>query len=392
MTRTLTISAIAVGAVSALGAPVAAAQEPTLKLSGRVQLDYSVLDADRADFDVSAGEARTIRLAVAGDFSSAISYKAELATDSSGEVSATDVYLDFAVANGWELRAGQMKTPNSFDEITSGRFTSTYERTAFSDAFEFDRRIGVQAQRSGERYTFAAGVFGENLESDAADGGTALAARGTYAVPFGEDGLVHLGASARYREQGDDSGLIRYRQRPYAHIPGRVISTGAIADSDAFYGAEAAVIVSRFWGAAEYGVTDADCAACAGGDPTLYGYYLEAGMILGGERTYKGGRFDRPKVDAPLGEGGSGAWSFVARLDSIDQRDGGVDGGELDTLVLGADWWPTAYSRLGINAFWNDVSYGASTSGLDPAFAQQVVAGTESDDVSGVTVRLQFDF
>lgn len=391
MRRSFLFSTVAAGVMGALCAP-AFADEPSIKISGRVQLDYNLVNADAADLDVSSGELRTARIAVSGDLSSAIGYKAELQTDSSGDVTATDAYLDFAAGAGWGVRAGQMKTPNSLDEQTSGRFTSTFERGAFTDAFEFDRRLGVQAQRSGDNYTFAAGVFGENLNDNAAEGDVAVAARGTYAIPLGEGDLVHLGASARYREQGDDSGLIRYRQRPYAHIPGRAISTGSIADSDTFFGVEGAVLVSQFWGAAEYGVTNADCAACAGGDPDLQGYYLEAGMFLGGRRVYKGGKFDRPKVDSPLGEGGSGAWSIVARLDSIDQNDAGLDGGELDTLIVGVDWWPTSHSRLGINAFWGDVSYGTSTSGLDPAFAAQVVAGAQTDDVSGAVLRLQFDY
>ncbi len=391
MSRKFLVSSVAAGVVAAFSAP-AFADEPTIELSGRVMLDFNIVEADTADLDVSSGEARRIRLAVAGDLSDAIGYKAELNTDSSGDVAVTDAYLDFLVANGWKVRAGQMKTPNSLDEQTSSRFISTHERAGFVNAFEFDRRLGVQAHRSGDNYTFAVGVFGENLNASAADGGVAVAARGTYAIPLGEGDLVHLGASVRYREQGDDSGLIRYRQRPYAHIPGRVISTGSIADRDRFVGVEAAALISNFWAAGEYGVTDSDCVACAGGDPQLQGYYLEAGMFLGGRRVYKGGKFDRPKVDAGLGEGGNGAWSIVARLDSIDQSDSGVDGGELDTVIVGADWWPTAYSRLGINAFWGDVAYGMSTSGLDSAFAAEVASGTESDDVSGIVVRLQFDF
>lgn len=392
MIRKFSLSAALWGAASAFCVP-AAADTPTAKFSGRVQLDYNLADADTADLDVSSGETRRIRLGVAGDFSHAIGYKAELHTDSSGDVSATDAYLDFRLAPGWKVRAGQMKTPNALDEQTSSRFISTLERGGFTDAFGLDRRVGVMAMNSGDQHTLSVGVFGENLDADAVDGGTALAARGTYAFGLGEKDVVHLGASARYREQGDDSGLIRYRQRAFAHIPGRAISTGAIADSDTFVGLEAAAVVSNFWAAAEFGLTNAECAACAGGEMDLQGHYIEAGVFLAGRRVYSGGRFERPKVTTPLGEeNGFGALALVARVDSLDQTADGVDGGELDTLVVGADWWPTDHVRLGINAFWSDVSLGTSTSGLDPAFASQVVLGTESDDVSGVVLRLQFDY
>ncbi len=384
-------STIAAGALVVACAP-AFADEPSIKVSGRVMLDFNAVEADGAALDVSSSEARNIRLGVSGALSGAIDYKAELHTDSSGEVQVTDAYLDFALAEGWELRAGQMKTPNSLDEQTSSRFISTYERGAFTDAFGFDRRLGAQVQKSGARYTLTGGVFGENVNSGSGDGGHAVAARGTYAFGLGGDDLAHIGASARYREQGDGAGLIRYRQRAFAHIPGRAVSTGPIAGSDTFVGVEGALSLSGGWAATEYGVLSADCAACAGGEAELQGYYLEAGWMFGGRRGYRGGRFDRPDVGAELGEGGFGAWSIVARADSLDQSDGGLDGGELDTFILGADWWPTTHSRLGINGFWSDVAYGTSTSGLDSAFAAQVGAGVESDDVSGIVVRLQFDF
>lgn len=390
MIRKFSLSTVAVGAAAMFCVPATA---DTPKISGRVMLDYNLADADTADLDVSSGEARRIRLGVSGNFSDSIGYKAELNTDSSGEVSATDVYLDFKFAQGWKVRAGQMKTPNSLDELTSSRFISTHERGAFTDAFGLDRRLGVMAMNSGDQHTFSVGVFGENLDAGAADGGTAIAARGTYAFDLGEDDLIHVGGSVRYREQGDDSGLIRYRQRPYAHIPGRAISTGSIADSDTFVGLEAAAVISRFWAAAEIAQTNADCALCTGGEMKLQGHYLEAGVFLNGRRAYSGGKFDRPDVDKALGEdGGFGALALVARVDSIDQNADGVDGGELDTLVIGADWWPTDRVRLGINAFWSEVSLGTSTSGLDPAFASQVLLGTQSDDVSGAVVRLQFDY
>lgn len=392
MIRKFSLSAALMGAASAFCVP-AMADTPTAKFSGRVQLDYNLAEADTADLDVSSGETRRIRLGVAGNFSDAIGYKAELHTDSSGEVSATDAYLDFKLAPGWKVRAGQMKTPNSLEEQTSSRFISTLERGGLTDAFGLDRRVGVMAMNSGDHHTLAVGVFGENLDANAVDGGGAIAARGTYAFDLGKNDLIHVGASARFREQGDDSGLIRYRQRAFAHIPGRAISTGSIADSDTFVGLEAAAIVSNFWAAAEFGMTNADCSACTGGEMELQGHYLEAGVFLKGRRDYSGGKFDRPDVDKALGEdGGFGALALVARVDSLDQSANGVDGGELDTFVLGADWWPTDHVRVGLNAFWSDVSLGTSTSGLDPAFASQVVLGTESDDVSGVVLRLQFDY
>lgn len=386
-------SAIAATSALAMQAmpPAHAEEDFTLTVGGRVMIDYAIADADNADLDVSASEARRVRLGVKGAYGSNLKYKAELNTNSSGEINAEDLYLDLKLADtGWSVKAGQFKTPNSLDEQNSSRFMSTLERSAFTDAFEFNRRVGIMAHTKGENYTFSAGVFGDNLEASGNEEGFALAARATFTPVNTDDALVHLGASARYRETGDMQSDFRYRQRPYTHIPSRAISTGRISDKDTFYGLEALGLFNRAWVAGEYGVTNAD--VTGGADADLQGYYLEAGYFFHGKRTYKGGKFDRPKVDNPITEGGLGALSLVARYDSIDLTDGNIDGGELETLVIGADWWPTKQTRIGLNYFDGDIAYGTSTSGLDAAFAAQVTQGTQDDNVNGVVMRLQFDF
>ena len=234
-------------------------------------------------------------------------------------------------------------------------------------------------------------MFGDNLSENAVEEGMAAAGRVTY-TPIVQDGtLVHLGASARYRKTGDSQSDFRYRQRPYAHIPGRIISTGRVADKDTFLGIEAAAIMNQFWAAGEYGMLNASCDACAD-DPSFDGAYLEAGVFFGGARTYKGGKFNRPKVDNPITDGGMGAVSLIARYDTIDLTDDAVDGGDLDTIVIGADWWPTKYTRISANYFDGNANLGMSTSGLDSAFANLVTNGVTEEDVSGFVMRAQFDF
>jgi len=393
MNFTIKHSAIAAISTVALGLPGQAGADEgfTIEVGGRAMLDYAIADADTADLDLSASEARRIRLNVSGQFGSNLKYKAELNTNSSGEINAEDVYLDFKLADtGWKIKAGQFKTPNSLDEANSSRFMSTIERAAFTDAFELNRRVGVMAHTEGDRYTFAGGIFGENLEADSSQEGFAVAARGTFNPVKTDDMLVHLGASARYREIGDDASDLRYRQRPYTHIPSRVVSTGRIAEKDTFYGIEAAAIMGRFWAAGEYGLTGAD--TNTGGDANLDGFYIEGGVFFGGKKTYSGGAFKRAKVDNPITDGGLGALALVARYDTIDLSESNVSGGQLDTAILGVDWWPTKQTRLRLNYFNGDVAYGASTSGLDSAFAAEVTAGTVDDNANGLIARLGFDF
>lgn len=369
------------------------------KIGGQVQYDYSALDTDNAGGDWNDSELRRLRLGVSGKFGERINYKFETNIDEDGEVIVVDAYTQWAPTGGpWNVKLGQFKTPNSLDEQTSSRFTSTLERAAFTDAFAFNHRLGASLNAQGDNYTLSAGVFAQNIEDESSLKGYALAGRATF-TPVNQSGkLIHLGGSVRYRETGDNQSDLRFRQRPVSHIPGQVISTERIADSDVFVGAEVATIFGKFWTSGEYGVSFIDCSAAsiASGacvdDPTFDGGYVEVGYFLGGSKTYKGGKFNRPKIDRSVINGGRGALAFVARFDTIDLSDTNINGGGYDSYIVGVDWWATKYSRLGVNFFRVDANLGATSSGLDAEFAKLVNANIKNEDINGVILRAQIDF
>jgi phosphate-selective porin OprO and OprP len=383
--------ALAFGLSAALLTPATACaqDEWSATLSGRLVLDYAIADADTSDLNLRAGELRTARIGLEGE-NGPLAYELEFATDSTGTVSVTDAFINFEASKHWTFRAGQFRTPNSLDEQTSQRFTSFFERAAFTDAFEFDRRLGLGVFNAGDRHTFTAGVFAANLNDTALDEGVAAAARFTF-QPVKTDTLeTHLGASVRWREAGEDQPLYRYRQRAYVRDPGRIISTGSIADADTFVGVEGALIASKStWIAAEYGTLSAETATTGA---QLSGGYIEAGHVIGGERAYRKGKWDRPKVTKAVTEGGRGAFILTARYDMLDQTDGAIDGGTLDTLLLGAEWYATKQAKIGINLFRSDADFGSTNSGLGPAFAAARTAGATGDEVTGAVIRLQADF
>lgn len=355
-------------------------------------IDWTLADAENSDLEINATELRRLRLNVSGAVGGKVKYKVEVNTNSSNEINVEDAYLEWG-PNGSKVKfkLGHFKTPNSLSEATSSRFTTGLERPAFTDAFELNRRVGVAVSTSGSNYTLSAGAFGDNLSENSRQEGSALAARGTFNPIKEDDVLVHLGASIRYRQIGDTQDDLRYRQRAFAHIPSRIISTGRIADSDMFYGVEAAGMMGSVWASAEYANTEASCDGCSS-DPSFDGAYAEIGTFFGGKRTYKGGKFNRPVIDSPITDGGMGAVSVFARYDTLDLTDQAVDGGDMETIVLGADWWPTKYSRLSLNYFDVDANLGTSTSGLDPAIAALVSSGAEKEGVSGFTLRAHYDF
>lgn len=350
------------------------ATDKTLKVGGRVQVDYTVADLNNPNVHIQGTEVRRARLNVSGQYGSQIKYKFEINKNTGDAINVEDAYIEFAPSkNPFKVKVGQFKTHNSLDEQTSSRFISTLERAAFTDAFSLDRRLGISASTKGDKYTFHAGVFSTNLEDGSSDSGYALAIRATFNPIKSDDSLVHMGVSWRYRNNSDMQSDLRYRQRPYTHVSSdRIVNTGRFSDSDNFFGVEAAVMYKHFWVAGEYGFLSANGSG-TNADGNFGGFYGEIGGFWGGKRTYKGGKFNQPKIDNPVGEGGLGALSGVIRYDSIDLTNG-VYAGELDTIVVGADWWPTSHTRLGVHFFDVDAESGVYDGG------------------SGVVARVQFEF
>jgi phosphate-selective porin OprO/OprP len=366
----------------ALAVPsLAAAQSPTVEIGGRLMLDYTIADLDGPDGTIDGSEVRRARIHAKGKFSDTISYKFELNKTGADAFNMEDAYLEFAPkSTPIKIRVGQDNTTNSFDELTSSRFTSTIERAAFTDAFQFGRRLGITVLTKGDNYTFDAGIYADNLEgSDFDTEGRAASARATFTPVKSDDMIIHLGASARYRKsaENDDNAaadLFRYRQRPFSHVaPNRIVNTGRFAETDTFVGAEAMVLRDAFWAAGEYGLTSAKGFE-AQLDANFGGGYIEAGYFFGGRRTYGSTVFKRYEVDAPVGKGGMGAFSVVARYDTLDLEDGDTFDQALDTVILGADWYPTTHTRLGVNYFNADAKNGSAES------------------AEGVVARLYFDF
>lgn len=386
-------AAIAFSVLSAAAVNTSAhAQDATLEVGGRLMLDYTLADINDPDVSVSASEVRRARLFAKGKYGSAVSYKFEFNHTTGGDIEVTDGFVQIKTKEmPFSVKLGHFKTHNSLEEEASSRFISTIERGAFTDAFSFNRRLGASIGKTGDRYTFNAGIYSENINDSNEKNGHAAAARFTYLPYKADDTLVHIGGSWRYRNAADsfdetDTGdLLRYRQRPYAHTfdstttdnvlsSGRIINTGRFAQSDSLFAVEGLAIHNNFWAAAEYAVLSAK-GGQGNPDADFGGGYIEAGVVLGGKRTYKGsgGTFNRTKVNNPVGQGGLGALSLVARYDTIDLQDGPYLG-KLDTVVLGADWWPTKQTRVRLNYFDADATNGAAQS------------------ASGLMARVGFDF
>ena len=324
--------------------------------------------------DGYGSELRRARLGVEGDIPGGFGYKFEFDV-AGGEVEVTDALVNYE-AGDVEITVGQHNNFQSLEELTSSRFISMVERAAFTDAFGFERRLGVSVQYGGEALLVQAGLFNDN-SSDLSSKNWSVDGRVVFMPTFG-DAQLHLGGSAHYTKL-NESETVRYRQRPLVHFTSeRFVNTGTLdATSERGLGLEAAFISGPFHAASE-GFWQKVNRPGALSDPTFFGGYAEVGMFLtpGDSRGYKGGTFDRVKPENPVGEGGIGAIQVNLRYDHLDLNDAGVIGGKQKGYMASVIWTPIDYLRFQANygrldysdaafpAAGGDTSYGVDAFGL----------------------------
>jgi phosphate-selective porin OprO/OprP len=353
----------------------------TFKPRGRLQYDAGTVSApDGAGDDGFGSEARRARLGVSGKMPGGFGYKFEV--DFAGnDVAVTDALINYK-AGDVTLIAGQMNTFQGLEELTSSLHTSFIERAAFTDAFGFERRVGVAAEVATGDVRLSAGLFSDNMEDLS---NRSWSADGRIVVnPKMGDAQLHLGGSIHYAdlEAGD---TVRYRQRPLVHFTSdRYVNTGRFDASSEFgLGLEAAVIAGPFHAVAE-GYWQNVSTPTGIADPTFFGGYAEVGYFLtgGDTRGYKSGKFDRTKPANPVGEGGIGSVQVNLRYDRLDLNDAGILGGTQNGYFASLVWKPTDYTMLLLN-------YGK----LDYTDAALPAATGDTDyNVDVIGVRGQIDF
>ena len=309
------------------------------KIRGRILWDIADITEtpiNGLSRNINADEFRAARIGIEGQFD-VFKYKAEL--DFAGNKTS---YKDINVT--WKgplaITVGQMKAGGSLEEITSSRHIAFMERGMATDAFGFDRRLGVNIAKSGKNYGVNAGIFGNSIngKKDDKPSNTVWAARG-YFTPVQEKGnIVHLGASVRHTNNA--TGAPKHSARWGLHQATEKVKP--VIGSDAFlFGFEAATVQGAFHAHAEYLTEDGDLGSAKGG-------FIQAGYFLTGEsRKYKGGKFDRTSPLKPLSQGGWGAWEIGARFDTLDARKAGDE--QEDSYTVGLTWYPESHLRVKLN-------------------------------------------
>ena len=368
------------------GAPeISTADGWSFKPRGRIQYDAATVSAPNAIINDGKGfsnEVRRARLGVEGTMPGGFGYKFEL-DFAEGGAEFTDAFLNYK-DGGLTITAGQHNNFQSLEELSSSNETSFIERSAFTDAFGFERRAGLSAQYKAGDFLGQMGVFTDDFSALSNDGNDTIGVdgRAVFMPKFGET-QAHFGASYHWRDLGDTLTSARYRQRPLVHSTDiRFIDTGTLAGakSESSYGLEAALISGRFHAAAEGHWQKLNRTGFA--DPTFFGGSIEGGIFLTNDkREYKDGIFKAIKVKNPVGKNGFGALQFNVRYDYLDLVDAGIIGGVQNSYQASLIWTPIDYVRFMLN--YGKLSY------TDAAIA---AAGDRDYQVDVVGARAQISF
>lgn len=381
--------------VSMLGATAASAQDTTVawkgspqwtnddvqfKVRGRILIDYVYQDVNRIsplpDYKTSNIRGRQAFLGVEGKLNNYIAYKAEGGAVNGGAWSWDDVVIEFKPTEYTSILVGNIKAAG-LENLTSTRFISFMDRGPYGDMGPDSYLASVVGKANGMNWTLTGAVQGNSINSaDVNNTSTAnpgsrerngYTVRGTYAPILTDNDKVHLGAFARYRNHGDESGFA-YAGRPMTNYgdSGRYFTTGAIGKTDTTYGVEGAWLHNNFSVQGEYADIKVNRlqTSAAGADPDVkVGYAYVSFWPTGESRNYDAtkGEFARPKIIDPITAGGHGGVELLARYDYADLTDAyktattaagrtlSQDAGKYTSWTLGANYYPTSYVRLQAN-------------------------------------------
>ncbi len=400
-------------------------------VGGRTQVDAVFLQESRNGFlgaggvgDGDSVNMRRGRLRVDGtmfeiiDFACEYDFVNEINTDPLFGVVTSNLVGVPAITDMWinvkevplvgNIKLGVFKDPIGFDHLHSSRYLNFLERSFNQDAFNgafnngFSPGAMIWDTYAGGYGTWATGVFKNTTNIFAwgvGDGEYAWTSRATF-LPFYDEyrdgaNLLHLGIAGSIRDPNKNT--VQYRSRgslrngpPGPHNP-------VFANTGSFYSDQTdllALELSWQWGPLQINaewegnfnqnsVGNGISAPLNAPLGTVFfqGWYVEGLYFLTGEhRDYdrKTGVYGRiiPHRNFHW-DGGPGAWQIGVRYAQLDLRDTGINGGLLQDVTLGLNWFLNPNMKLQ----WNYVYMDRGAVGISPG-----------GDVHGAGMRLAFDF
>ena len=249
------------------------------------------------------------------------------------------------------LSLGKQKEPISISRLAAlVHMPSQQERAAAADGLLPSRNVGIafNGALENQRMNWAAGVFNNwyELNQKITETPTVVTARisGTPYMSEDESHLVHIGLAGRY---SNAAGGIRYKARTEIYRgPFSVDTDDDLEDVklSILLVAEMAWKRGPFILVSEY--MHSNVRSSTLDNPKFKGYYVTASYVLTGEMhgfNKHSGVFKRVTPAKELDDRGPGAWEVYTRWSSFDLSDKEIDGGQMNTLSLGVNWWPFAF-------------------------------------------------
>jgi phosphate-selective porin OprO/OprP len=375
------------------------AKNPFIVLSGAAQIDGIWFAQDDANEAVvgdaqDVAEFRRSRLGANGYLADNVRYRMEYDFAFPGRPNFTDVWVstsDIPVLGN--VKVGQWKQPFSMEPATSFREIMFMERSLAFALVPF-RQIGIgafnavmddSATWAVSGYRFPTDVFGNH----AGDSGYGMSTRETMVLWSDDaDNIVHLGGNYTYNNPSPQG--IRIRSTPEVGFTQLDFNNTAnfpipfFVDTNVLQMANYQVIGGEFAMGLGSLVFQSEAMVAMvnqanGGFLTLPAGYAQLGYVLTGERrTYdrKTAAFTRVVPDCNFGKGHWGAWEVAGRYSMLDLNDANVQGGRLQDLTAGINWYLNKYTRVEFNYI--------------HAFLDRPVGNDTDADIFGT--RAQFDF
>ena len=369
-----------------------------MKFFGRIQNDWTWQSADdptekairyglHQDAAFEDGTIfRRAWLGVSGEIYERVLFKGEWAWEGDGNAKFRDVYVGVEdIPYAGQITIGSQREPFGLEELTSSNEITFIERSPLFA--RTPRRTGVEVRNTAfeERMQWQLFMFRDtDAYGDSSNGSNiAFSGDGEYnftgritGLPWYKDGgnkLVHLGLSSSRRSPHDDRQI--YRARPPVQQSTFFVDTGTqdrygfdvIYDKIYAFGTEGLFMYGPFSLQGEWALALNDRknrqnfnlpynAGEPNDDVDFRAWYVYTSYVLTGEsRGYKtaegipGSITPRDNFYDKKTGWGLGAWELALRYADIDLEDASVNGGEMDDITLGLNWYLNKNSRVMIN-------------------------------------------
>lgn len=347
-------------------------------------------------------------------------------------VAPTDVYITYRdLPYLGSIRGGNQKEPIGLEHLTSSRFLDFMERSPLQDAFNGPNNNGYTPGVSvfnitpNQHATWALGFFKNNdyengFTYDVGNNNYSFNSRFTWTPYYDEPSegryLLHAGIGMAYRtfdtEPAGYTGGTNVRIRARGDIrnipstlPPNYVDTGNFyATSQGLIDPEIALVWGPWLLQAEYEFCQMNQASPIQDGPSLgpvrfQGGYVELMYFLTGEhraynrQTASFGRvvpINNMYCTRGLGCCGIGAWQVGVRFDWLDLNSGLVNGGMMQDITVGLNWFLNPNTKLQFNYVAGWVNNAPAVAGPNNSLNGARFVGEGIINSAGV--RLAWDF